>query len=669
MTDLEEFIEFIEFVQEHETAKRLAVPVEIQDTNWSCGAASMAAVARYFGVEPDTEDEAIIALPTSPSAGTDPQAFPRVARQHGLEAQGRDEMTLADLGAAIAAGSPVIVPMQAYGSPEEYAAEEAGHYVIVLDINADVVSIMDPASVSGYLDIAAIEFEANWHDRSAAGKEYDHYGIVFTKPGQLTEAFAPGARPGSDVGIGGKAGGEVEGLLDASVARGSEVLQAIARSAVKRLLAKERPSVVTGLFTDDERQELADVLAAVLGTSDQLARALIRDYLQRMLGLHPEEIHESKDAAGHEHKGKGKGGGQFTSSSGGDDGGEAKAEKKPPSAKAELPKVSSSVPAPPEILAPAEVQKTYIEDAAKIANLEITRSRVARLERDMTVHDERWSKTHDKIVKLGDEASRLEIARKIELDKYNKMFREFQASRSFDKLSFTHEEFKAQEAKVEEANVDLLVIKMRASDQAWSEIKRANNDPKAYITTIKNIKLQDETLFVEQKGAIKKVEVLLSGVVAHNLEQRINETVVRSIDPTAQSQRPYFKGKRHSGSDEGIYLSRLAGAQIVAHELGHSIEGNANVQAAAQGFLYSRVGAEPAKPMGDGYGAWEVGRVNDFAKAFGPAARYVGKHYKTDDTEIISMGLEKLVSDPVHFAKADPQYFKFMLGILDGSLL
>ena len=36
--------------------------------------------------------------------------------------------------------------------------------------------------------------------------------------------------------------------------------------------------------------------------------------------------------------------------------------------------------------------------------------------------------------------------------------------------------------------------------------------------------------------------------------------------------------------------------------------------------------------------------------------------------EILSMGVELLYADPVGFAERDPEYFKFILGLLDGSI-
>ena len=49
-------------------------------------------------------------------------------------------------------------------------------------------------------------------------------------------------------------------------------------------------------------------------------------------------------------------------------------------------------------------------------------------------------------------------------------------------------------------------------------------------------------------------------------------------------------------------------------------------------------------------------------------AFYTGKEYPDKATEIVSMGLELLYEDPYNFAKADPEFFDFIMGILDGEL-
>lgn len=49
-------------------------------------------------------------------------------------------------------------------------------------------------------------------------------------------------------------------------------------------------------------------------------------------------------------------------------------------------------------------------------------------------------------------------------------------------------------------------------------------------------------------------------------------------------------------------------------------------------------------------------------------AYYNGKKYDHPSTEILSMGLEMLYLDPVTFARVDPEYFKFIVGVLRGDL-
>lgn len=139
---------------------------------------------------------------------------------------------------------------------------------------------------------------------------------------------------------------------------------------------------------------------------------------------------------------------------------------------------------------------------------------------------------------------------------------------------------------------------------------------------------------------------------------------VRSI-PAGKKQRSYFNGVRHGNHENAIMLEANPSSSTVAHELGHLLETDPAVYHAALGFLYKRVGKEPAEHMG-GYEDYEVGREDKFRRAFGNSARYPGKHYKTNDTEIVSSGLEKLYQNPAKFARDDPEYFQFMLAVLSG---
>lgn len=112
-------------------------------------------------------------------------------------------------------------------------------------------------------------------------------------------------------------------------------------------------------------------------------------------------------------------------------------------------------------------------------------------------------------------------------------------------------------------------------------------------------------------------------------------------------------------------------AQTAVHELGHVIEfTKPGVKEAANAFLAHRCGDEPIVPLAKaipkaGYGKDEVGRKDHFDKAFGEHhAYYVGKQYAGGATEVISMGLEKLYTDPVSFLQADPEYCQFLFHVL-----
>jgi hypothetical protein len=76
--------------------------------------------------------------------------------------------------------------------------------------------------------------------------------------------------------------------------------------------------------------------------------------------------------------------------------------------------------------------------------------------------------------------------------------------------------------------------------------------------------------------------------------------------------------------------------------------------------------------FGGSYDDSERGRKDKFDEAFNESeseSYYVGKDYSgAGYTEILPMGLQKLYNDPVGFAMKDPEYFKYVTGIMDGSL-
>lgn len=113
----------------------------------------------------------------------------------------------------------------------------------------------------------------------------------------------------------------------------------------------------------------------------------------------------------------------------------------------------------------------------------------------------------------------------------------------------------------------------------------------------------------------------------------------------------------------------------VVHELGHGLEDSiVGARRACEEFLaYRTEGEEPTNlraKYGTEYGPNEFGLKDRFEAMMGGDERrayYVGRHYRGGGTEIFSMGLEALHRDPVAFARADPEYFKLIVGLLHGT--
>ena len=114
-------------------------------------------------------------------------------------------------------------------------------------------------------------------------------------------------------------------------------------------------------------------------------------------------------------------------------------------------------------------------------------------------------------------------------------------------------------------------------------------------------------------------------------------------------------------------------AYTAAHEVGHHYENTIpGLRDKARAFLDYRLQGEPViqmnrKPGMSSLRDDEHGAKDRFDKAFGTSeAYYVGKQYHRD-TEVVSMGLQKLYQDPVGFARRDPEYFQWLTTALRGG--
>jgi predicted double-glycine peptidase len=173
--------------------RELAVPDVRQSTGYTCSAAALQAVLAYFGIEA-REDRLTHELRATPESGAPPDSIVRVAQSHGLTAELRERLTVAELRQALRAGRPVLVDFQAWPDhrPGSFRNDwEDGHYAVVVAIEGDTIVLEDPSLLGSRGVLPLSEFEERWHDTDGK-RRYIRAGILF---GGRTPAPPPPRRP------------------------------------------------------------------------------------------------------------------------------------------------------------------------------------------------------------------------------------------------------------------------------------------------------------------------------------------------------------------------------------------------------------------------------------------------------------------------------------------
>jgi SPP1 gp7 family putative phage head morphogenesis protein len=140
--------------------------------------------------------------------------------------------------------------------------------------------------------------------------------------------------------------------------------------------------------------------------------------------------------------------------------------------------------------------------------------------------------------------------------------------------------------------------------------------------------------------------------------------------------RAYYMPAGGDGPFPYINVGQFDDVRVFVHEFGHHLENSLeNAGALAREFRDYRIKKAGTKDVAmrkqfpDRNYSWdEVGNPDDWEKTFGDSAYYVGKTYASGDTEVISMGIEKLYAAPAEFAQKDPEFFKFIIGVMRGLL-
>jgi acetylornithine deacetylase/succinyl-diaminopimelate desuccinylase-like protein/predicted double-glycine peptidase len=147
----------------------LPLPLVRQETGYSCGAAAMLSVLKYWRVYDGLEKGLYGVLETTPADGTEPAKLAEGARSFGLKAEWRQDLGFADLRAALQRGDTPILDIQAWPDPGTEKASwrddwDDGHYAVLLGMDADYAYFMDPSSDGKYAYIALPELSDRWHD-------------------------------------------------------------------------------------------------------------------------------------------------------------------------------------------------------------------------------------------------------------------------------------------------------------------------------------------------------------------------------------------------------------------------------------------------------------------------------------------------------------------------
>jgi predicted double-glycine peptidase len=144
------------------------VPDVRQGTEYSCGAAALQAVLSYWGRDIGEED-LIELLNTDPESGTYPEDIIRVAREMGLEAEMKENLTLEEINASVNGGIPMIVDCQAWKSPAAGNLTwendwDDGHWMVILGMDGKNVYFEDPYILGSRGFMSRQEFEERWHN-------------------------------------------------------------------------------------------------------------------------------------------------------------------------------------------------------------------------------------------------------------------------------------------------------------------------------------------------------------------------------------------------------------------------------------------------------------------------------------------------------------------------
>lgn len=236
--------------------------------------------------------------------------------------------------------------------------------------------------------------------------------------------------------------------------------------------------------------------------------------------------------------------------------------------------------------------------------------------------------------------------------------------------NFDRAKSKEQRERFENERPLDLMAEYQARCEKYAQEKVPNGDSRSYREVIKEF---GQDPFDAPRPTEKPVDVLkrilgggsnsVSPIEGANQKTRDATGKINDlIPPGGPKVGPGIKYEQHQGGhataskdSRTLKVAQDRPVRSYAHEIGHFVEfDNPGVEAAAKAFMAEHGTGVTIKNR-------EV-RITGFGE------EYAGRFYRRGGpTEVISVGLENMIADPVGFARRDPAHFDFMLAVLRGD--
>ncbi len=179
-------------------AIKVPLPDTVQKEDYSCGAAAIMSISRFFGQRQGLEYEEdfidmLIDLGMDPEEGTHPYQLRRLVNKLKLKKKEYPNMTRKQLISCLDKGRSVLIMLQAYGEDKRGRPLKSykgiwkeGHWVVAIGYDRDGVFFEDPSleAMRGFIPYK--ELEERWHDIGPVYEHVEHYGMAIWKEGSLS---------------------------------------------------------------------------------------------------------------------------------------------------------------------------------------------------------------------------------------------------------------------------------------------------------------------------------------------------------------------------------------------------------------------------------------------------------------------------------------------------